>query len=218
MHLRKLIIAIHCSSFISLMLTMTAFLQSSVTFAQGEDQTTVREQCRKAVGGAVMQSRDAYDRSERYLILIERSLADNSKALKKTDQELAQLRQRLSQVDFDIPLSEERVRLESLVSTMSKRDEELTLLRAQAKQDFSKAKARKEAIEQQTTQVFQIVKSDDGTEAGYPFRVQYLTGCPKYRYLCPLPPKQAKALLQIKTDNEMPPESCRRYSEMLGLK
>lgn len=195
---------------------MLGLLPPMTGLAQVQDQTTVREQCRKAVSGAILQARDNYDRTERYHILIVRSAEENSKALAVAERDLKAIRIQAKKVDFDIPLSEEVARLESLTSTLTAQRDDLKAMEAKAKADFSKTKSYKAALDAQFGPVFELIKVDNGTEQGYPFRVKYRSDCPKYSYLCPLPAKQAAALRGILVENGAPAESCKRYSQILS--
>ena len=179
-----------------------------------EDQTTVRELCRKAVAGGYLKAQNDKDWDERYLLSVSNQLTLLEKAIGGAKRDLSTNSAKLAKADFDVPLSEERMRLETLVHSLEQRTTEFKKLKVEALARAALTRKRLKDIDAQVQGTFQVVRMDDGTEKGYPFRLNYRSSCPKYRFLCPLPSKEASNLLKITVENDKVPEPCLRYSQI----
>ena len=200
---------------LALITSLVAFLVVPRAMAEPiEDQTTVRELCRKAVAGAYLKAQNDRDWDERYLLSVSTQLTQLEKAIGGAKKDLSANAAKLAKADFDVPLSEERMRLETLVRSLEQRSIEFKKLKSDAEVRATQSRKHLKDIDNQVQGTFQVIRVDDGTEKGYPFRLNYRSSCPKYRYLCPLPPKEATNLLKITVENNKVPEPCRRYSQI----
>lgn len=195
---------------VCLFISLTFLLSGQRLLAVKDAEVNLREACRRAVAGYYLKIYDKKEHSEQYLNLLGQKEKELAAALKKAEANFAEKKKKFTQKEFDAKVLAEfndaTVQLDNLKKAVTDNAD----LQYDAKETlFVVTKQEKEARDK-IAPVFKIERLEDKPQQGYPFRVEYIDPCPKYRYLCALPLDRAKTLKTILAEET--PDSCVKYS------
>lgn len=201
---------------LALLLTAWSLLADDANARPDDYRVNVREACRQEVAGAYLRTYDERERSADYL----RALARHGN---ETKQALAQARKNaeaakaasLSQ-GFDLTAQGQADDAQSIVQNLAGQLAEIEKLQRSTEATLNKASTREKILKASISKVFVFERTGDKPDGGYPFRIDYRDGCPKYRALCPLPTAAAAALANLEIDGFVP-EACARYAGLSGI-
>ena len=173
-------------------------------------EVNLREACRRAVAGYYLKIYDKKEHSEQYLHLLGEKEKEIAAALKQAEVNFEAKKKKFTQNEFDSKVLTEFNEATVHLDNLKKAHADNQNLQYDAKETlFVVTKQEKEAREK-IAPVFKIERLEDKPQQGYPFRVEYIAPCPKYRYLCALPLDHAKSLKTLL--GEETPDACLKYS------
>jgi hypothetical protein len=181
--------------------------------APAELTPNLREECRRIVAGSYLV---VYDEKERLAASI-RQLAAQIETVQKAREEarrdLARAAQRSREQGFELSLAAERDAAEIRVRTLGAQVDDFRAMQRDAALRLAKRTEDERQLRVTTQKVFYFMRLAEPAGGGYPFKIDFRTPCPPYRYLCPLPPRQADELLKVQIDGETP-EACVHYAAL----
>ncbi len=201
--------------FLHLLLTFIA-LQSPDAGAEDDPAINFRERCRRNISGsygaALADARQADDA----VILAENFRTKSKAQIRRDEKQLEAVKNKLHDTDYAPDLLTQR---DHLVSKIKLYQEQLAtsenqILSARQKQDA--AHQRETSMRKKLNMIFKIEMVQDPGGGPRPIfsKIDWLSSCPKYRALCPLPEKDAKILIAILDDVDDPSQACFRYSKL----
>ena len=174
------------------------------------DEANVRTQCRSKIAGHYLTKLNKRDRLAEYVSLLKDKKQQFEKKLKTLRRDLTRLEARVQNEEFDVALARRRDGVEFQIRTMSQQVKESEESLIHYEDDLKSQTTSLQALKDKILKVFQFEKDPNVAGGGYGFRIVYKTECPKYRYICTLPVQEARDLLHIKIDGQVPVE-CQRY-------
>ena len=188
-----------------------AFLVGAVAFGvPAEYQVNVREGCRQAIAGAYLQALDEKARISDYMKTLKEQLVHLEAALKEADVEAKKAADVLAKQHYDIDVASRNDAATAKVKGLRAQITDYRGLLEKTEGQLPLALTKEKKLHDRIVKVFRIDHLADQSGGGYPIKITYRSDCPKFRAVCPLPPKEREALLEIEVDGEVP-ESCRRY-------
>lgn len=173
-------------------------------------RVNVREGCRQSIAGAYLK---VYDEKERLRTLI-RALTEQTSGLKplldaaRRDDRLAA--ETLAKASFEADVAARRGATAAHLQALEEQLKDTEAQLAKAQKEHAAAVLEEARLRAQISPVFEIKRTQDKPDGGYPLELIYRADCPKYRHLCPLPDKLAESLARIRIDEGLP-EACQRY-------
>jgi hypothetical protein len=178
-------------------------------------QINLREACRRTVAGYFLKHHDMHVQSQNYEMLIKDKLTKLNTASKKYNAEYEVLRKKTNKDEFSMELAEKRDNAYAKVKNARISIVEYEEMIKKAHADRENAESKINSLKSNIKSVFALKKAKE-TLGAYPYKVDYISPCPKYHHLCPLPHKYASSLKVLKIEGETP-EVCGRYANFSNL-
>jgi hypothetical protein len=178
-----------------------------------ELQPNSREACRRAVAGAYLNAYGEKERLEHLIRATDAEIATTKSALAAARRELASWSAKAKAESFDVDLATKRDDAAVIVKGDEDQLKTYEQEMADAKGKLGAPVAEERRLRGLIDKVFVFERLLDQADGGYPIHLAYRSPCPKYRALCPLPPKDADRLLAITVDGQAP-EPCSRYASL----
>lgn len=182
-----------------------------------------REECRSAIGGIYISIRNDIKTEQGFIDFLTLRNRGFSAEIRRVENKLTTLEKKLKVSGYDVPLEEQKQ------AFIIKR-QELNRLKSENSSRIKKKQNRIAVLKKNinaynkvASKVFTISHSGpkNKKEENYAVDISYKHKCQKYKFICPLPPKEAKALrvvanyaqnIRPNEDNLIP---CFKYSQML---
>lgn len=184
-------------------------LLASAAFADEELRSDWREECRLALSGAFLAQRSEAEMLVQNQAALKERIAGLEKALTSARRDAAAIKKETSQADFEPALAEREVAANDRVHLLATQLDENKAFLAETKTKHQTLAKSVAAFEGRLTKVFKIERSK--TEGREPV-LSYLSPCPRFLAVCPLPEKQRGALLKM-ADGKVP-VACERYAHI----
>lgn len=213
----------------------------SVPVQRSDARDNWRESCRRIVAGTWLAGHDELVQSREWVRVIDGKSTRTRKQLETERARLTKLRARAKSGTFQVGESAEADTVAGLIATLEADLAANEALRPAAGKRLAAAEARDKYVRASIDPVFRIVALRAGetgdpeadsdraaktpvgpnspsretraSQPGYPFRIEYRSSCPKFRFQCPLPTREAAALRKLQlSEGAEPPEPCLRYA------
>lgn len=178
--------------------------------------STLREQCRTAISGYYLNLYDTRVREENTIRDLKNKLELLDKAIKEQKAILTKRKVDIKNGEYDLKKENAKVAAQNRYDLMLQTRQQNQELLKNAQKRYGQAKEDEKQAIHKIKKVFNIVKLENHVSGRYPFRIDYQSKCPKYRFMCPIPKKEALALLNI-VDDDKAFESCRKYASYSGV-
>jgi hypothetical protein len=176
----------------------------------------LREQCRKELAGIFLKALDelnvSRDQQQLYQAKLQALQADQVKAKK----EFADRSEAVRKSDYEVELARNKDHARTHLQAVEEALAQTKDLVEKSKQGMSMTESHLAKMRKSYEEVFVFERPSPTPAGAYPYRIEYKTSCPKYRYLCSLPSEEATALSRILGGDT--PESCIRYSQLAAPK
>ncbi len=180
-------------------------------------QTNVREACRQAVAGGYLKVYDEREKLTVYVKSLEEQVKATDVALAKARVELAKAKDAAAKQSFDLAVASRRDEAATTVQNLESQRADYLALKVKSVDSLAKAKTGEHDLKLTVDKVFAFERTEDKADGGYPIQIAYRSPCPKYRHLCPLPPRDAELLVKIIVDGASP-EACGRYASLSKIR
>lgn len=177
----------------------------------------VREACRQDLGGAYLKIYDEKSRAADYAEMLADSLARTRAALVEAEKDAAAKREAAKRGGYDLDKAVARDQAEARLLALRSQEKDSAGLLDEAKRSHAAHEKEEKRLRAELSRVFDFDRHEDQRDGGYPLRLAYKAGCPKYRHLCTLPDRDVAQLLLIRVDGKLP-ESCSRYAGLSKLR
>ena len=193
--------------------TIVLVIAVAGTAAAENLRTNWREECRSAIAGQYLTLVDQVKHDTDYATIVDRELkglrAERDKARKSAEQ----ARQHSINDDFNVRREEAAAAAQYRMRTIEEQIVTNESLLSDAQQKIREAQNQATALEPRMLKVFKMEKILATHEGGYTFRIDYISPCPIYQLLCPLPRSQAIDLKALLPPTELP-VACERYANI----
>ena len=130
--------------------------------------------------------------------------------------ELKTLKKKIAANDYAPDLLNER---DVIVSQIKVYHEQLLTSQSQlesAKKLKTNAKKREQSMRKKVEAIFTVIMGEDPDGGVRPLfsKLEWKSPCPKYRALCPLPPRDTEILTALTDDIDDPGLACHHYSKI----
>jgi hypothetical protein len=184
---------------------------ATVCLSQNDDRYNYRDLCRSIIAGSYWQTTDDLNTSELFIKLNKSNTAKLEAELVKTKERMKALVASKAKKTFD-PARDNQLRVtEGRISFLEKTIEKNKRKLPDLEKKYKRLKTTREEMKLRMDKVFNIVEKPADTTGTVPKSILYKTKCPKYRHVCPLPPDERKALLEI-FNRQTVPTPCLKYS------
>lgn len=169
-----------------------------------------REECRLAVSGAFLAQRSEAEMLKQNLGALKERVSGLEKALTLASREEDFIKKEMARADFDPALAEREVAAKDRVALLKTQIQENTKFHADARAKLATLSKDVAAFETRLKKVFRIDRPK--SESREPV-LSYLTSCPRFEDVCPLPQKEREALLKVAGKGTLP-LACERYAHI----
>lgn len=180
-------------------------------------RVNMREGCRQTVSGGYLKVYDERESARLYVKTLGYSIDEVSAAVKDTKARYIKERAAADGAGYDLQKAVTADQTAAQIRTLESRLDDYKQLKGEAEVKYKSLVAVEKSLRTSVEFVFRFDRTEDKPDGGYPIRLEYKTACSKYRYLCPLPKKEADKLVAIKLDGETP-EECQRYASQSQIK
>ncbi len=174
------------------------------------DEVNVRERCRQIIAGGYLRLYDDQQRLADAVKAADEQIAALDQQVKQAETQYAAAKQAAAAGSFELAAAVKRDELGAVAQSLASQAKNYHGQRAAAAANLARVSAAEAVLRKSIAAVFNVTRTQDRQDGGYPVEVAYKSPCPKYRYLCALPPADRDKLLAIKIEGETP-EACQRY-------
>lgn len=189
---------------------LSIFLSSSAFAGPIERTDDFREACRKEIAGQYLTVYDEVKLAKNQITVVETAIESLRKNLAESEKTYSEARKIADESEYDQTKIDRANQAAVTVRTLKSQIIQQNDLLTDAQKKAAIKGQREKFVRENIGRVFKIEEVQEEPGKGYAFRVIYRTPCPKFRYLCPLPPSEAKALKEILPGEETP-LVCKRY-------
>lgn len=191
----------------------TLAAQGANSYAPSEP--SFREACRQEIAGRLLADHDRKKKGKGTIQVAQGQVQRFQGELKAVAVKLTRVEETYREQEFDAQEAQNLASIKYAKDALESALAQASLLLEKAKKDYEEAVTSLRYAEAAIEKVFEVKRIDPSkAQGGYPYQLEYRTSCPKYRYLCKLPPAEAKNLLEL-FGNETP-ETCRKYAQLSG--
>lgn len=164
--------------------------------AQAEDTESIREACRKQVAGAYLSAYNQWSRTSDYLILLDNQFKKLKAAEKAARTTFETRRNEVDKFEYDVERQRAFMAAQNTWEGIKTQLRDTQNLIEHAKDEAATADKDLRKLKSSLTPVFNIetIKRDSKE---FPYRLEFISPCPKYRQTCPLPNAYAYLLKDI---------------------
>jgi len=190
---------------------------SALTTEAVEDETVnFRERCRRAVSGTFASVLADMNMADDGVTLAENFTKKARIQVDAYEIKLKTLNKKITANDYSPDLLNER---DVITSQIKLYHEQWLSSQSQletAKKQKTDAKKRETSMRKKVEAIFTVFMNDDPDGGFRPLfnKLEWKSPCPKYRALCPLPPREAVILTSLTDDIDDPALVCHRYSKI----
>lgn len=175
-----------------------------------------RERCRKVVSGTYADSWNEANRAREANILAERTLKQLKPRQERNNKELSEIQRKLKGEQFDPALLQKREELVGLIKLYHEQIDSQEGIADKAKASAKKSAETHSSLERDIKRIFKISFVDD--PEGLPRKIfhelTWISACPKYRALCPLPISEAQVLKVLAGKIVDDEKACLKYASL----
>lgn len=180
----------------------------------GLERDDWRSRCREMVAGAYINDYDRSRQNEVRLPEIKSQLVKLKKLEKDLDLKITKKKREFDRQEFSKKLTFELQRLKSKKANVSIQAENLRGVISRTQSEYDATSLHLKTLKTLIKPVFKKVDDINARKGSYGFTLEYISPCPKYRSVCPLPKKQAKALEKI-SEFLKSSTACKRYAKIV---
>lgn len=201
--------------FYAVLLIFSAFFAQKLT-AEDIVDTNFRERCRKTISGQYSNALADKALAEDAVTLASDAIKKSKKQIEADDVKLKAIREKIQTSEYSPELINER---DAVTAQIKLYKEQLSVSQGQlasSQKLLDTSKKRIESIRKKVESIFTVtmVPDPEGGPRKLLARIEWKSPCPKYRVLCPLPPKDVTVLKELRKEIDDSDLSCDRYSKI----
>ena len=199
-----------------ILLLIFAPISGQNAFAQDDPTINFRERCRRTISGSfatvIADARLADDS----LVLAENFRTKSRVQIDRDEKKMRDVMKKLQASDYSPDLLTERDVLSSKIKLYHEQLASSEDTIASARKNQLKARKRESSMHSKIDKIFKIEMSEDPDGGPRPVfrKIEWMSPCPKYRALCPLPDKDTKILITLLDEVDDPYQACFKYSKL----